>query len=141
MKEQQGNIFDKQFDDSIRLITTNGIVKSDGTAVMGAGLALTVAKGNPWIPVKLGALITEHGNRPFNLGLGWASFPTKNDWRDSSDPLFIIYSATMLVEMADKFSWESIVSPKPGCGLGGLQWPDVRAELLPIFDDRFTILV
>lgn len=141
MKEQQGNIFAPEFQNTIKLITTNGIVKSDGTAVMGAGLALAAAKINPWMPAKLGKFINEYGNRPFNLGEGYASFPTKNHWRDPSDLLLIIYSATMLVEMADKFNWEHIVSVKPGCGLGGLQWPDVRAEILPIFDDRFTILV
>ena len=29
---------------------------------------------------------------------------------------------------------------RPGAGIGGLQWADVKAAIEPILDDRFTIV-
>jgi O-acetyl-ADP-ribose deacetylase (regulator of RNase III) len=49
-------------------------------------------------------------------------------------------SAKQLVEMADKFGWESVVLPYPGCGAGELEWIRVRPVLEGILDDRFTAI-
>lgn len=126
--------------DGVRGIPTNGIVKADGDAVMGAGLAKTVATAHPWIPAKLGALIEQHGNRPFNLGRGWVSVPTKDHWKDPSDLELIESSCHHLVTMADKFEWRRVYLPKLGCGLGGLEWPQVAKVMSPILDTRFRVL-
>ena len=60
MNTLKGNIFD--FKGDAICITTNGIVKSNGDAVMGAGIALQAAQIYPQLPKKLGSLLKEHGN-------------------------------------------------------------------------------
>lgn len=140
MRVIKGNLFDEQWSGAIKCVTTNGIVKANGQAVMGAGLAKAVAQRHPSIPAKLGSYIVKYGNRPFILGDGWVSYPTKHNWRDASDLELIIASAHMLVEMANKFSWDIVVMPKPGCGLGGLDWSVVQEAIKDIFDDRFIVL-
>jgi hypothetical protein len=42
--------------------------------------------------------------------------------------------------MADKFRWQHIVMPRPGCGNGGLDWADVEPVLSKLLDDRFTVI-
>lgn len=137
---QRGTILDPQFTDTIKCVTTNGIVKANGEAVMGAGLALVVARLYPQIPKTLGEYITKWGNRAFVLGENWVSFPTKGHWRNPSDLDLILASADQITQMADKFSWDKVLLPKVGCGLGGLKWDDVKKELRNILDDRFVAL-
>lgn len=137
---KQGTIFQPEYSEVVKCVPTNGIVKADGQAVMGAGLALAVARLHPDIPALLGKYLVWWGNRPFNLGHNWASFPTKDHWRDVSSMPLVLNSAKSLLAMADKFDWETVVLPKVGCGLGGLKWKDVKAQLSDILDDRFIAL-
>ena len=143
MQEAIRNLWDQTCNEVV-VITTNGIVKPDRRAVMGAGCAREARDRFPGIDLKLGYYLEQHGNRPFNLGI-WdgiriVSFPTKHNWRDPSDPALIWESAYQLAMMADKFHWASVVMPRPGCGNGQLSWPDVKAIIAPILDDRFTVV-
>ena len=135
----EGDLFECKKADVI-CITTNGVIKANGANVMGAGCAKRAAILWPGIEFTLGRNIQEDGNIPHVLTSKTVegvpllqtvpknhlvpyqivSFPTKNDWRDSSDPKLIISSAHALVELADSHMWDSIVIPRPGCGLGGL---------------------
>lgn len=124
----------------IKLIPTNGIVKTNGTAVMGAGLAKQAANLYPELPAYLGSLIKQYGNRAFNLGNGLASFPTKYDYRADSDLLLIKHSAEEVVKLANKFGWQHILVPRVGCGLGKLEWRVVKKLLDEHFDSRFIYL-
>lgn len=132
-------------------ITTNGMVRKDGRAVMGAGIARAAASRYPGIDRRLGELIAAAGNRVHLLHRGGAepwpeearalvSYPTKHDWRKPSPLELVIASARQLVELADDEGWEHIVLPRPGCGLGGLSWTrEVGPELARLFDDRFLV--
>jgi hypothetical protein len=53
MQELVGNIWDHHQDGWI-VVTTNGIIKSNGDAVMGAGIALEAARKFPDLPRQLG---------------------------------------------------------------------------------------
>lgn len=127
-------------------ILTNGVVKSDGTLTMGAGIALECAQRYPQIPALLGSYVKQHGNRVFNLGrdeqtgIRLISFPTKNNWKDPSDIELIKISASQLVELADKYKWSHILLPRPGVGKGKLKWKDVQNALDEILDDRFFVI-
>lgn len=68
------------------------------------------------------------------------SYPTKHDWRYQSDPELIERSARELVKVADYLGLKKVVLPRPGCGLGGLRWRDVKKVIEPILDDRFYII-
>lgn len=138
MNITEGNIFDMP---GIKCVTTNGIIKKDGTAVMGAGIAKIVALRNPWMPARLGALLKEYGNRAFNLGRGWASLPTKHHWKQDSDIELIKTSCEQLMAMADKFGWDAVYLPAPGVGMGKLNWPEVQLVIEQILDDRFTVVL
>lgn len=153
MKEIKGNIFDITDADAI-CVTTNGIVKSNGELVMGAGIAKQFAERFPSLPSDLGKAVREYGNvvlsnRAWEMTPNnWdntpsyyvVSFPTKNHWKDPSPMWLIKRSAEQLVIAADRMHWEKIVLPRPGCGLGGLKWEDVKKMIEPILDDRFYII-
>ncbi len=109
-------------------ITTNGIVKSNGLAVMGAGVAKAFAQCYPQLPSILGQKLIESGNQVHHLlslsNIDIFSFPTKHHWRERSDLTLIITSA----------------QTKPGCGLGGLSWSEVKNAISPILPDNCWII-
>ena len=134
----------------VAIFTTNGVVKKDGRAVLGAGIAKE-ANALFHVDELLGKYLKEYGNRPFYMGrfyrndtdgvrreMSLASFPTKHHWREKSDITLITKSAIHLVEMADKFGWTKIYMPPVGCGLGQLNFNcTVKPVLQGILDDRF----
>lgn len=129
-------------------VTTNGITKRNGDAVMGAGIARSFADAWPHLPTVLGRMLRVGGNHVHALSAVHdahghtaiaVSFPTKHHWRNNSDPALIERSARELVRLADNNGWQHIYLPRPGCSCGHLSWDDVRARLEPILDDRFTI--
>ena len=163
MKNWIGNIWQYPVKNAIIVITTNGFVKRNGDCVMGKGIALTARQRFPYIPRLLGKYIKIHGNRPFNLGNNLVSFPVKpcgeayaNDqmivphmqgkfnigdfvpgWAMVADLDLIAASAKLLVQMADKFNWDLVLLPRPGCGNGNLSWAKVKPILSEILDNRF----
>lgn len=141
-----GNAYKIFNDGDVICTTTNGEVKKDGKAVMGAGVAKFVRDTFPGVDVKLAQLLNEHGNRAFKLGtydyngkpVVLATFPTKEKWNESSKLDLIETSAKQLMQMADKFGWKNIYIPIPGCSNGGLVWSQVKERLLCL-DNRFII--
>ena len=87
MLELKGNynIFSLPQQGEAVCVTTNGIVKQNGCAVMGKGIALE-ADNLFHVSGKLGQYLQTYGNRPFNLGVAILngipfylfSFPTKH---------------------------------------------------------------
>lgn len=157
MIEVTGNLWDYKAD--IHCITTNGFVKKDGTCVMGRGCAYEASQKLPYLPKLLGDKITKGGNKVYYLGMPaqWLySFPVKHNWFEKADLALIERSARELVAAIDALQTEmmakahrsfvsgtdslTVVIPRPGCGNGKLKWPDVRAVLEPILDDRFHII-
>ncbi len=148
MRVIQGNLFAPQIlkqADAI-CVTTNGIVKSSGQAVMGAGVAKVASTLWSDLPRILGNQLQKHGNRVHflkhdqQLNLSLLSFPTKHDWKQPSDLDLIIKSTLQLVELASNSGWEQIYLPPPGCGLGGLPWPQVKEHIEHLLDDRFYVV-
>jgi len=137
-----------------RVITTNGVVKSNGYLVMGAGNALQATQKFPDLPKILGTKVTKGGNHCYIVNFQIISFPTKHHWKDASDIKLIENSAKELRILIDLLTVKKasegissledielkIVMPPPGCGLGGLKWEDVKKVIEPYLDDRFTVL-
>ena len=144
------DIFDLPADENDAVcVTTNGITKRDGRAVMGKGIALD-ADMRFHLSAKLGEYLKEYGNRVFNMHIRKdvltgrymriITFPTKYNWRDKSDLFLIKTSAEQLIEVCNKFGVRNCYLPCPGCSNGGLDWEtQVRPVLEPILDDRFII--
>ena len=143
------NIFDLPQDNEAVCVTTNGIVKKDGCAVMGAGIAKQADQLFNLSP-KLGEYLTKYGNRAFRLGR-WKrtdgniftifSFPTKHDWRNDSDVTLICKSAEQLMAMCDKWNIQKCYLTPPGCGCGKLNYENtVKPWISEILDDRFVVV-
>lgn len=132
MLEVTGNLWD--FKVQNLCITTNGFVKKDGRAVMGAGCAKeAVDKYKLWdLPLALGNRIKTNGNvfQQFHVGKPhtlWA-FPVKHNWWEHADLKLIERSCKQLAEYVAK-TGHRFVLPRPGCGNGRLDW---EQEVKPI---------
>jgi hypothetical protein len=159
MLEKIGNIFE-QDDANAICFTSNGIVKSNGELVMGAGIAKAFKERWPWLPKRGGDHIKRFGNCIGVLGYVQKSdtiycfgdipeedktyilnFPTKHHWKNPSSLKLIENSAEGLVFSVNFNKWNKIYLPRPGCGLGGLSWEkDVKPVIAPLLDDRFIVL-
>ncbi len=121
-----------------RCITTNGALRFNGRAIMGAGIAQQACY--PELELELGKFIKAHGNHVYILSHGFISFPTKVHWNLNSDLDLIMRSARELVALANTLpDANRILMTRPGCGLGRLSWKTVKVSISPILDDRFII--
>ena len=125
-------------------VTTNGVVKSNGELVMGAGVAKQFANKYQSLPLLLGDKVLSHGNHVYFATeideTAILSFPTKHNYRDKSSLELIKRSAKRLVYWANSTGAKTIVIPSPGTGLGGLSKEVVYSALNDILDSRFTIV-
>lgn len=154
MKQIVGNIFDILDADAI-CVTTCGVTKSNGDLVMGAGIAKqfrdryqTTNYGS--LANNLGILVKTEGNHVYvgcwqetklDGPIAIVSFPTKEHFKNDSQLWLIKQSARELVQLADAKGWNKIVLPRPGCGLGLLDWEkDVKPLIEAELDDRFYII-
>jgi len=165
MKELKEDLFECIFDseaDAI-CITTNGNYSRNGVAIMGGGCAGEAARRWPEMPVRLGKMLRSFtSNIPFVIGAvdenGDAleltkelvdsrqfkclvfSFPTINNLIDGSNLSLIKQSATIMMDYANQYGLKKIVLGRPGVGIGGLKWSEVKPEIENILDDRFVIV-
>src|SRR5271165_6401393 len=124
-------------------IPTNGDVNRHKEAIMGAGVALQASTRYPDLKLALGALLSSYGNHVHLIRDGFPmifSFPTKSHYEHDADPALIIKSAREIQNQAEVHKLEHIIMPRPGCGLGKLEWDYVRSLIAPFFDDRFIIV-
>ncbi|SMG47815.1 type II toxin-antitoxin system antitoxin DNA ADP-ribosyl glycohydrolase DarG [Dethiosulfovibrio salsuginis] len=63
------------------------------------------------------------------------NFPTKRHWRNSSTINDIEIGLKALIELVKNQGIKSIAIPPLGCGLGGLEWSDVKPRILAAFQD------
>jgi len=118
----EGSIFDSDATCIINPVNTVG--------VMGAGLALEFKKRYPHMfhvytkHCKSGAL--QVGRIMFYRAVGDTRiiclFPTKEDWRQSSNLDYIERGLKAFVRHYQEWDIKSVAFPKLGCGLGGLDW-------------------
>ncbi|GAM09788.1 hypothetical protein OR1_02069 [Geobacter sp. OR-1] len=108
--------------------------------MLGRGCALQARERFPDLSARLGGLLTAEGNHVHLLGDGLVSFPVEESPWANPDLRLIRRSAEELKALADLQGWARIVVPRPGCGGGGLDWPDVKRLLVDLFDDRFTVI-
>lgn len=130
-------------------ITTNGMIKTNGHAVMGKGIA-KAADDYFKISSKLGEYLKKYGNRAFDMGFFSAygqvphhvlTFPTKHDWRNDSDINLIRTSAEQIVRICNARNINFCYLPEPGCTNGHLNYEtQVKPILESILDNRFVVV-
>lgn len=149
--EEYGDVFDKAAD--MLCVLTNQQVNKAGRNVMGAGQAWRAAQLFPGLARDIGARILDgHPEfavlgdyRRFDTGTYHllAHFPTKVDWRLPASLELVEASARGLMAFLDSDVGKvvgSVLLPRPGCGLGGLDWESqVRPLLEPILDARVLV--
>lgn len=142
MKEEFGDIWEKYDQGYWIVITTNGSVKKDGTAVMGRGIALQAKQRFPDIPLRLGRAISEDGNLPvFFPRYRVVTLPVKRVWSEKAD-LDLIYTSCLRLEQGVLAVFKikvPIYTVRPGCGNGGLKWEDVKPVISFLSDDFVVI--
>lgn len=145
------NIFDlaTSANDAV-CVTTNGMIKRNGCAVMGAGIAKE-ADARFYLGGKLGDYLRHNGNHCYNMGLYCnkdtgktftiITFPTKHDWKNDSDLALIKQSAEELVALCNHWNIHQCYLTPVGCANGHLDWKtQVKPVIEKILDDRFTIV-
>lgn len=148
--DTDGDIFSLPSKEEAVCVTTNGIIKNNGKAVMGKGIALEADK-NYNVSTRLAEYLKLYGNRAFNLGLypntktneyfTLFSFPTKENWKDNSKLELIEKSAIQIIEMCNKFKISKCYLPPVGCSNGNLDYEkQVKPIISSILDERFFVV-
>ena len=151
MREISGDMFSPvyiKFADAI-CVTTNGVVKKNGSAVMGAGNALQARKIFKGLDLDLGRLIKKNGNIVqiirFEMIHGKkipiVSFPVKHNWWEKADLELIRKSLDQLSAEIKFNQWKKVILPRPGCMNGKLSWLTEVKPLLELFmDDQIYVI-
>jgi O-acetyl-ADP-ribose deacetylase (regulator of RNase III) len=135
-------------------LTRGDIVKADAEAlvnsvncvgVMGRGIALQFKKAFPENYKAYRAACELHQVQPGRMLIHDRSsltnpryiinFPTKTHWKARSRLVDIEAGLSALVEEVRRLGIRSIALPPLGCGLGGLNWEDVRPRIERAFRD------
>lgn len=131
-----GNIFEEDIEAIVNTVNCIGI--------MGRGIALQfkkkypanfkayaeAAKHNEVIPGKMFVFENNKNFPPKYI----INFPTKRHWRDKSRISDIQSGLQALAETIQKEKIQSIAIPPLGCGLGGLNWGEVRQLIVTTFE-------
>jgi hypothetical protein len=125
-------------------ITTNAVIKANGRAVMGAGVAKLFRDKFRNIDLKLAKLISAEGNKCFYLhdhnNTKILTFPTKNDWKSDSCIMTIKLSCIELMKLVELHNLQNVALPRPGCNNGGLEWDYVKEEIRRYLDSRIIVV-
>ncbi len=146
IKEATGNLFEAKTETLVNAVNCVG--------VMGKGIALQFKQKFPAEYFKAYKLACQNGElaigkvRVFDLcTLAHArvsassprfiiNFPTKRHWREASRIENIESGLQSLVEAVERYEIKSIAMPALGCGLGGLDWNEVK----PLIENAFVNL-
>jgi len=132
MKEILGELFDYYGREPyIILITVNGNLRSNGKAIMSKGCAAEARLKIPGIERLLGAHLQKFGNRLMVTENGYGTFPVKINWWEKPTSRSLCNPPANLAKMAahKKFADKIFILPRPGCGVGKLQWSEVKPLL------------
>lgn len=117
------------------VIPVNKMVKSNGRAVMGAGLAEKVLIREPGIDIQLGKILSLKKNMSCEIiqrpSRYYAMLATKDDWRNDSTYELIEEGLEALKNhIISEMYPSNVLMPQIGCGLGKLSWTLVRQMVI-----------
>lgn len=132
---------------------TGNLLKADAEAlvntvntvgVMGKGIALQFKKAYPENfkayeaaaragKIELGKVFVYSTGKLTENPKYIINFPTKKHWRSKARTSYIRAGLTDLVREVDRLGIKTIAVPPLGCGLGGLEWSEVRPLIFEAF--------
>jgi O-acetyl-ADP-ribose deacetylase (regulator of RNase III) len=135
-----------KIDPEIVCIPTCRELNSRGELIMGAGLALEFKNKFPMLPSIFGEALRANPNAGVILTkfpeavVSIAAVPSKNKWREPADIQLINESLNCLVDYVNIHGVSTVLLPRLGCGLGGLNWFScVRTLYDELLDTRFYV--
>lgn len=156
MKIEQGDLWQKHQEGHHICIPVNKERKTNGDAVMGAGLANEARLMFPDLPKKLGEFIRQNNRWASGLFCHLPNYrlfllATKESWRETSKLTTIERSCELLAHayrntlrtgtLVSPIRWP-IYLPKLGCGCGQLKWPSVQPVMAKyLATDDFVVLI
>lgn len=137
IKEGTGNLLRADVEALVNTVNTVG--------VMGKGIALQFKKAYPanfkayesavrQDEIELGRVFVYRTGKLEENPKYIINFPTKKHWRSKSKLPDIAEGLKDLVREVDRLGIKSIAVPPLGCGLGGLNWADVRPLIVDAFN-------
>lgn len=127
IKEVQLEVWNVLNENTAVCILTNNMVLTNGKNIMGGGIAKEARDRNPGLEFICGQSIK---NNSYSLGYDSISgaemlrFPTKHVVYKDSDLDLISQSLYMLKDYCLSNPNKIVYLPRPGCGLGSLNWED-----------------
>jgi hypothetical protein len=112
------------------VIPTNLRRKADGTAVMGAGLALAAARRFPDLAARYGDALGAGKGRFVCAEHRLLLAPTKDDWRRPATVPLVLELLDAVASWSGRHPDAAVALSAPGCGRGGLPWAQVRAAAM-----------
>lgn len=144
LRERSADIWaDRNLD--VICITTNGTVLNSGVNIMGGGIAKEAAERVPTLPKTYGDILKNNDLGVHVLHVykeqGFAdrillAFPTKYTLMEPANMNLIETSMTELIVFAGIFHMYRIGLPRPGTGIGGLDWEN---EVKPLLEDMIPM--
>jgi O-acetyl-ADP-ribose deacetylase (regulator of RNase III) len=129
-----GDLITAEVDALVNTVNTEG--------VMGKGLALQIKKAFPEVFAEY-----THACKQGSVAIGRMhvvnrstsprfviNFPTKKQWRHPSKLEYIESGLADLIGRVRELGIRSIAVPPLGCGLGGLDWTEVRSRIVEAFE-------
>ena len=149
MKEIKGSVWQwytgKHEEQSfVVVVPINLTLRSNGSLVMGAGVALQAANRIKYLPQRLGKMVSvlDPAEMIANILLEdilVCALPTKFNWSQPSDLPLIERSAKALKILAEDYPHYIFLLPPPGCGLGMLRYRVVRPLLVDLPDNVWVV--
>ncbi len=134
----KGNLWDAHAQGQFVVITTNTQTRKDGTAVMGAGIALSAAEKCKGLAANYGKHLTtcEDPEKPVYLEKQrLILLPTKRHWRDPSPMDLVEKNILWLKKLSETHPEWKIAIPPMGCSNGQLDWP---TQVQPLVDEHLS---
>lgn len=139
MQLERGNMWSVFFNTDIFMITTNPIIKKDGSVVMGRGIALEAKTRYPTLPYDFGKALktcfVDYGQCYVGCIDKYEETPicyfmVKSHWAERAD-LDIIKQSVFCLKNSPMINCNRIDLNFPGIGNGGLP----REQVLPLLVD------
>ena len=120
----EGNLWDREKEADVIVVTTNSFVKRNGEVAMGRGIALEAKNRYPQLPKLFGERIPHLGVYGLVIvkcqGKLFGAFQVKKFFKDKAEIELIKYSTNKLKDYALTHPDEQILMNFPGIGFGGL---------------------